>query len=298
MAQRRFASLLARLGEAVVVRHRGGEAREYGGEGGFGWTDVMETAVVQPRAALSRGAIAELLRGGGVLPVGEAAAYLPPWASVEVGDRIIFLDEYEVASLDPWTARGETVYVAAALKRASDTVQAAFADPNRAFYDDFDGSREEWMVKSGSWSVTLGRYRGEAPDAYTTALTVAGESWRDCVAQAEIEVESGSAGLSVRYTSPGGVDQLLTAMLRPDENLVSLEGVLGDAWARLGEYETYLEADRKYVVRVHSFGGFIMVFLDGGYLFTVSDAAFKQGQIGLMALGGRAWFDDVEAWSA
>ena len=45
------------------------------------------------------------------------------------------------------------------------------------------------------------------------------------------------------------------------------------------------------------FGGFIILFLDGAYIFTVSDLAFKTGEIGLAAFGGKAEFDNVSVWS-
>ena len=40
-----------------------------------------------------------------------------------------------------------------------------------------------------------------------------------------------------------------------------------------------------------------MLFLDGAYVFTVSDLAFKTGKIGLAAFGGKAEFDNVSVWS-
>ena len=57
-----------------------------------------------------------------------------------------------------------------------------------------------------------------------------------------------------------------------------------------------LNYNQKYKVRVHCFEGFLMFFLDGTFMFTVSDLGFREGKIGVVIFGGKARFDDITVW--
>jgi len=66
---------------------------------------------------------------------------------------------------------------------------------------------------------------------------------------------------------------------------------------RLKSEAIELNYNQEYKVRVHCFGGFLMFFLDGKFMFTVSDLEFKTGKIGVVALGGTSKFDNVVVWN-
>jgi len=279
----RFAKRLEHVGKAVVLRKREGDA----------WTDMMAVSEIQQVTPLRASRYHELISAG-ILEVGDAVGYFPAWTPLEVDDRVILDGEYMVSSLDPKRILDETVYIRALLKRAHDTVAADFYGPNQIFFDDFESGAGNWTVKSGSWSIQTGQYVGEDP---AIALSVAGEeTWKDYVLEALVTVESGDAGLACRFSSPDNVDQYYMAALRVAERVYALEAMQGGMWARLKETPYNISLNQQYRIRVHCFGGFLILFLDGAYMFTVSDLGFKKGKIGATVFEGKAAFDSITVW--
>ena len=282
MHSRRFLKALRRVGKPVVIR------KIIGGS----WFDSMSIAEIQ-KAGLKH----ELVSAG-LLEAGDAVGYFSPSTDLDVGDRVIQDAEYIVDQIGRRQVGDETVYVKALLKKAHDSVQADFSGLNRVFYDDFADNRETWTELDGSWSIVNEQYRGVADDVYSVAESVGGEtSWKDYVAIAKITVESGNAGLKFRYSSSSGVEKFYEAVLRVDEGLFALEKNDGSDWLRLESVEANLQLNQEYVIRAHCFGSYLMLFLDGGFMFTVNDSSFKTGKIGCEALGGTAYFDNVEVYS-
>jgi len=277
MFSKRFVKILSRIGKPVVIRKKIGDS----------WIDVMGVAEIQ-KVNLKHDLVL-----AGVLDVGDAVAYFPPWVEICPDDRVILNHEYMVESVSRKQVGDETVYIRVLLKQTHETVQASFYGPNTVFYDDFDVNREVWTEKKGSWSIQTGRYVGEST---SIALSVAGEEWSNYVLESLITVESGDAGLVCRFSSPSGIDQYYAAILRVTEGLLTLEAIQGNQWARLKQTDYALNINQQYRVRVHCFGGFLMLFLDGAYMFTVSDLGFKIGKIGAIVFGGKAAFDNITVW--
>jgi len=272
----KFVNVLGRIGKPVVVRKKQGDA----------WIDCMDVAEIQ-QVSLKQDLVV-----AGVLQLGDAVAYFPSWANLSVDDRVIQQAEFVVSQVARKQVGDETVYVQALLKAAHDTVAANFYGPDRIFFDDFEENRESWTVISGSWNVVVGQYVGQSGGL---ALSVAGQStWENYVVEARVTVESGSAGLVFRFFDG---DYLFVA-LRPDEGVAALEAVVEAVWSRIKKVDYHVDVGAEYTVRAHCFGSFVMVFLNGEYLFTVSDLNIKKGQIGAVVLGGKARFDDFTVWGA
>jgi len=276
-----FADFLSHAGKPVVLRKRNGDV----------WADLMVVAEIQ-KVSLSHNLVA-----AGILQVGDAVGFFPSWTQIENDDRVVFDGEYSVNSVNPLRVGDETVCIKTLLKQVRDTVQADFYGSNRVFFDDFDVNRESWTVKSGSWSISESRYVGEADDSFSIATALAGSTkWKNYVVEVKVKVENGDASLLCRYTEPNGIPQYFAVSLRVNEQVIALDGVQGETFGRLAYTERNLEYNTEYTVRVHCFDSYIIVFLDGEYVFTVSDLSFLTGQIGLEAIGGKSSFDDVTVW--
>ena len=274
MYANKFVKILGRIGKPVIIRKKQGDT----------WVDYMDVAEVQ-RVSLKHELVA-----AGILELGDAIAYFPPWTDIKADDRVIQQAEFVVKQAGKKQVGDETVYVQALLKAAHDTVAASFYGPNVIFSDDFSGGAGAWTVKSGSWNVLVGQYVGQSAGL---ALSVAGESdWDAYVVEAKVTVQSGSAGLAFRFSDG---DYLFVA-LRPDEGVVALEAVVDTVWSRIKGAEYHLDVGAQCTVRAHCFGSYVFVFLNGEYLFTISDLNIKRGQIGTMVFNGQAKFDDITLW--
>jgi len=281
MHSKHFLKALRRIGKPVIIRKNIGSS----------WVDSNSTADIQ-KVGLKHEVVS-----AGLLEAGDAVGYFMPSIDIDVGDRVIQDAEFIVDQVGRKQIGDETVYIKALLKRVNDSVQADFYGSNRVFFDDFAENREAWTEKSGSWSIVNEQYCGVAADVYSVAESVAGdEAWKDYVVIAKVTVESGNAGLKFRFTS-SGVERFYEAVLRIDEGLFALEKYDGSDWMRLESVEANLQLNQEYTVRIHCFGSYLMLFLDGSFMFTVNDSSFKNGMLGCEALGGTVYFDDVEVYS-
>jgi len=300
MAASRFASILAIRGKPAVLRRRSGTEREYGGAGGgFTWTDLHKTIGFQPT---HRRGITEILRDAGIVEMGDAKMYVLASDEIKSDDRVVVDGgEYSVIpGFSPWEALGGTFYLAADLKRVFDSVSGSFSGVTSIFSEDFAGGVGAWTVKTGVWTNPAGEYKcvsGVGVDGISVAGT---DTWTDYIAQTDGRVDAGDvgkAGLVFRYSGVGADIAAYSLMIDPANDQVTLEVLSGATWTTLlTATDLNLETDTDYEIRVHCFGQYLLCFVGGKYIFSYSEAAILEGQIGLRSEDGTAFFDDVDVW--
>jgi len=299
MAASRFASILAVRGKPCVLRRRSGKEREYGSDAaGFTWTDLHRTVVFQP--ATRRG-ITEVLMDAGIVEMGDAKVYVTAEDNIKPNDRMVVDGgEFRVMpGLSPWEALGGTFFLAADLKRVSDSVSGSFSGVTSLFSEDFEDV-DSWTVKAGTWTNPAEEYKCVS-GAGVDGISVAGfMSWDDYIAETDARVDAGDigkAGLIVRYSGLGAGIKAYSLMIDPTEDKATLEVLSGVVWTTLLEKDLNIEVDTDYEVRVHCFGRYLLCFVGGEHVFSYSEAEILEGQIGLRINNGTAFFDDVDVWS-
>jgi len=299
MAASRFASILAMRGKPAVIRRQTGTERDYGSDAaGFTWTDYQKTLVFQPSR---RKGITEVLLDAGIIKMGDGKIFTLASDDIRPEDRVIVDGgEYMVLpGFSPWDALGGTLFRAADVKRVYDSVSATFSGVTNIFTEDF-ADVLAWTVKTGVWTNPAGEYKcvsGVGVDGISVAGTL---TWTDYIAQTDGRVDAGDigkAGLVFRYSGAGADILAYSLMIDPTNDKVTLELLSGATWTTLLEADMNIETDTDYEIRVHCFSHFILCFVGGNFIFSLSEAEILEGQIGLRSEDGTAFFDDVDIWT-
>jgi len=157
--------------------------------------------------------------------------------------------------------------------------------------------RAWWEELSGTWSVVDGLYDGLAVGAGGNSVFLSDRirnfrlSFRCRVVSPQPNRYLLSLLVRWRDSSNFYVVTMYTANDPTFPNSVRMYRVLAEVATDLGSASASIATGSFYLLRVDALGSRFSVYLDGAFLFSVTDANISSGRVGCRASSSRAQFD-------
>ncbi len=165
---------------------------------------------------------------------------------------------------------------------------------------DAEEGPSDWRVEAGHLVQSSNIYRGSDEEyAYyegTRILTRTGDSWQDYTLDVTLHpMDDDGVGILFRYMDDGRFYRFF--VVQDDLNRgprMMLQARVGDHYETLAELERGYDPDATHHVRITARGHVLQVDWNGERIFSVQDARYPRGRIGLQCYAEEGiWFDDV-----